>query len=50
LDRFVIRIEDENGTVLAETPEDGSPLPVPANPNAIIRVDTAERITGEAHA
>jgi cytochrome b6-f complex iron-sulfur subunit len=49
LDRFVIRIEDENGQVLAETPEDGSPVPLPSNPNAIVRVDTGSRILGETH-
>ncbi len=50
LDRFVIRIEDEAGNVLAETPADGGPVPVPANSNAIIRVDTGSRINGESHA
>ncbi|HKY78986.1 MAG TPA: Rieske 2Fe-2S domain-containing protein [Anaerolineales bacterium] len=50
LDRFVIRIEDESGQVLAETPEDGGPVPLPANPNAIVRVDTGSKILGEAHA
>jgi cytochrome b6-f complex iron-sulfur subunit len=49
LDRFVIRIEDENGQVLAETPEDGSPVPLPSNPNAVVRVDTGSRILGETH-
>lgn len=49
LDRFVIRIEDENGNVLAETPEDGSAVPLPDNPNAVIRVDTGTRILGEVH-
>ena len=49
LDRFVIRFEDQNGNVLAETPEDGSPLPVPADPNAIVRVDTGDKINGPAH-
>lgn len=49
LDRFVIRIEDEAGTVLAETPEDGGPVPVPDNPNALVRVDTGSKIIGESH-
>lgn len=49
LDRFVIRFEDQNGNVLAETPEDGSPVPVPADSNAIVRIDTGDKITGEAH-
>lgn len=50
LDRFVIRIEDEAGNVLAETPADGGPVPVPADSGAIIRVDTGSRINGESHA
>ncbi len=49
LDRFVIRFEDQNGNVLAETPEDGSPVPVPADPTALVRVDTGDKITGAAH-
>lgn len=49
LDRFVIRIEDEAGNVLAETPEDGGPVPLPADPNAIVRVDTGARINGAPH-
>jgi cytochrome b6-f complex iron-sulfur subunit len=49
LDRFVIRIEDETGNVLAETPADGGPVPLPSDPGAIIRVDTGSRINGETH-
>jgi len=49
LDRFVITIEDENGTLLAQTPEDGGPVPIPNNPNAIVRVDTGKKITGVTH-
>jgi len=49
LDRFMISIEDENGTVLAQTPEDGSPIPLPDNPNAVIRIDTGAKILGETH-
>jgi cytochrome b6-f complex iron-sulfur subunit len=49
LDRFVIRIEDQSGNVLAETPEDGSAVPLPADPGALVRVDTGARIDGEAH-
>src|SRR3990170_5732003 len=44
LDRFVVRFEDENGNVIAETPEDGSPVPVPADPSTIVRVDTGSKI------
>jgi cytochrome b6-f complex iron-sulfur subunit len=49
LDRFVIRFEDQNGNVLAETPEDGSPVPVPADPSTIVRVDTGSKIEGLVH-
>jgi cytochrome b6-f complex iron-sulfur subunit len=49
LDRFIIRFEDENGQVLAETPADGGPVAVPDNPNALVRIDTGSRINGEAH-
>ncbi len=49
LDRFVITIEDENGNVLAQTPEDGSPVAIPDNPNAIVRVNTGAKILGEVH-
>jgi len=49
LDRFVVRIEDEQGNVLAETPPEGGPVPLPDNPNAVVRVDTGARIQGETH-
>ena len=49
LDFFVVRIEDEDGNVLAETPAEGGPIPVPDNPNAIVRIDTGDRINGQAH-
>ncbi|MDA1329505.1 MAG: Rieske 2Fe-2S domain-containing protein [Chloroflexi bacterium] len=49
LDRFVVRIEDENGQLLGETPPEGGPVPLPDNPNAIIRIDTGARILGETH-
>lgn len=49
LDRFVIRIEDENGAVLAETPADGGPVAVPDNANAVVRVDTGDKILGQVH-
>jgi cytochrome b6-f complex iron-sulfur subunit len=51
LDRFVIRIEAEDGTVLAETDTvTGNPLPVPDDPNALVKVDTGVRIIGDRHA
>jgi cytochrome b6-f complex iron-sulfur subunit len=49
LDYFVIRIEDENGNLLAESSPDGGPVTVPDNPNAIIRIDTGDKIIGESH-
>lgn len=49
LDRFVITIEDENGNILAQTPEDGGPVAIPNNPNAIVRVNTGAKILGEVH-
>lgn len=49
LDKFIIRIEDESGNVLAETPEDGGPVAIPNNPGAVVRIDTGSRIIGESH-
>lgn len=50
LDRFVIQaVDPDSGDVLAEA-EEGQPLAVPDNPNAIIRVDTGRKVTGERHA
>lgn len=49
LDYFVVRFVDENGVVLAETPADGGPVPVPDNPNAVVRIDTGDKIIGETH-
>ena len=51
LDRFVVQIESQDGTILAETdPETGAPVPVPNDPNAVIKVDTGQRIMGVHHA
>ncbi len=49
LDYFSIRIEDENGNLLAETPEDGGPVQVPDIPNAIVRIDTGDKTNGDSH-
>jgi cytochrome b6-f complex iron-sulfur subunit len=50
LDRFVMEVVDPaSGEVLATSPEDGGPLVMPDNPNAIIRVKTGQRIQGKAH-
>jgi cytochrome b6-f complex iron-sulfur subunit len=48
LDRFVLQAVDANGNVIAES-TDGQPMPVPNDPEAIIRVDTGKRIQGEPH-
>ena len=51
LDRFVVQIESQDGTILAETdPETGAPVPVPNDPNAVVKVDTGKRILGVHHA
>lgn len=50
LDRFAIQIVDpESNAVLAES-TDGSPVAVPDNPNAVIRIDTGNRVQGKRHA
>lgn len=49
LDRFAIQaIDPTSKQVIAES-TDGSPLPVPDDPNAEIRVDTGKRIPGQPH-
>lgn len=51
LDRFMVQIVSEDGTVLAESdPETGGPVALPDDPNAIVRIDTGKRITGKPHA
>lgn len=49
LDTFKIQVVDTNGTVLAES-TDAEPLQLPDNPDAIVRVDTGQRLTGKPHA
>ncbi len=49
LDRFVVSIVDESGNVLSMTPEDGGPAPLPDNPNAVVDVNTGEKILGQVH-
>lgn len=50
LDRFVVQAVDPNtGEVLSES-VDGKPLPIPDDPNVIIRVDTGRRVNGDRHA
>ena len=48
LDRFAISIVDEEGQVLAQS-DDGSPIPVPDDPNATVYVDTGKKTLGEVH-
>jgi cytochrome b6-f complex iron-sulfur subunit len=51
LDRFVVQVVDPNtGQVLAETSEEGAPLPLPDSPDALVQVDTGQRIQGQPHA
>jgi len=51
LDSFVVRIESAAGELIAETdPETGAALPVPADPTAIIKVDTGKKVIGARHA
>ena len=49
LDRFSLQIVDTAGQVIAETNDNGDPVPVPDDPEAIIRVDTGKRIQGASH-
>lgn len=48
LDRFHMSIV-KDGQVIAETNESGDPLPLPADPQAEILVDTGKRIKGMVH-
>lgn len=50
LDRFVVQaLDPDTGEVLAEA-VGSEPLALPDNPDAIIRVDTGKKISGESHA
>ena len=50
LDRFAMRtIDPDTGDVLTES-NDGSPLQLPDDPDAVIQVDTGKRIKGETQA
>lgn len=50
LDRFGMQAVDPNtGNVLAES-SDGSPMPLPNDPNAVIQVNTGQRVKGNPHA
>lgn len=50
LDRFVVQAVDASGKVIAETDAQGDPLPLPDNPDALIKIDTGKRIRGKPHA
>jgi cytochrome b6-f complex iron-sulfur subunit len=50
LDRFVVQAVDPNTEQVIAESTDGTPLPVPDQPDAVIRVDTGKRIQGEVHA
>ncbi len=51
LDRFIVEaVDPASGDMLAETPPDGGPMPVPDKSDAIIRVRTGDRIRGQTHA
>jgi cytochrome b6-f complex iron-sulfur subunit len=51
LDRFVVQaIDPATGNILAETPPDGGAMPLPGQPEAVIQVNTGERINGQPHA
>jgi len=45
LDRFVIRLRDAAGRVVAQTNPQGDPLPIPSS-ELVIEVDTGTRILG----
>ncbi len=50
LDRFVVQVVDPaSGAVLAES-ADGSPVSMPENPDAVIRIDTGKRVQGQRKA
>jgi cytochrome b6-f complex iron-sulfur subunit len=50
LDRFVVQAVDPNTEQVIAESTDGNPLSVPAQPDAVIRVDTGNRISGQVHA
>ncbi len=49
-DRFVVQIVSPDGTVLTETDANtGGPVPVPDDPEALVKVDTGHKILGAVH-
>jgi cytochrome b6-f complex iron-sulfur subunit len=50
LDRFAMQaVDSTTGEILVES-SDGTPMPLPDDPNAVIQVDTGKRIKGQPHA
>jgi cytochrome b6-f complex iron-sulfur subunit len=50
LDRFVVQVTTADGDVITETdPLSGGPVPLPDDPNLVIRIDTGRRIDGPRH-
>ncbi len=50
LDRFVVQAVDPNTNEILSEAADGEPLPLPSDPNTVIRVDTGRRVKGKPHA
>ncbi|MFN8459245.1 MAG: ubiquinol-cytochrome c reductase iron-sulfur subunit [Anaerolineae bacterium] len=48
LDRFVIKVVDAGGAVLAQTDEKGDPLDITGNENAQLIIDTGAKILGKS--
>lgn len=48
LDRFAVTLLDSGGNEVAQTDEEGNPLPVPPDA-AEIEIDTGDRIKGQTH-
>jgi len=47
LDRFIVELKDEAGNVVAQTPDNGDPLPLPADVSGLrVIVKTSKRILG----
>jgi hypothetical protein len=42
-------VDPDTQEVIAETPEDGSPLQISEDREVILRVDTGRKITGKQH-
>ena len=50
LDSFVVQIVDpDTGEVIAQSAESGEPVPLPENPDAIVKVLTGSKIIGIRH-